>query len=177
MGASKQSFMDQREIEELNFAEQLAFEEKGEKLSTVQLGLNAMPELIDLEIQQFENGDISSLDLAIKFRGYMDKFKSLSEKMDEWIVEKRISISDEADKYPEGYHGYKIYLQSRETPNYKHIAKWIELEKAKKDFEEKCKLAFKLVQKGGLNVDESGEEIPLPIIKTTSFIKFDTVKK
>lgn len=177
MGASKQSFMEQREIDELNFAEQLAFEEKGEKLSTVQLGLNAMPELIDLEIQEFENGDISSLDLAIKFRGYMDKFKSLSEKMDEWIVEKRISISDEADKYPDGYHGYKISLQQRETPNYKHIGKWIELEKAKKEFEEKCKLAYKLVQKGGLNVDESGEEIPLPVIKTTSFIKFDTVKK
>lgn len=177
MGASKQSFMDQREIEELNFAEQLAFEEKGEKLSIVQLGLNAMPELIDLEIEEFENGDISSLDLAIKFRGYMEKFKTLSEKMDEWIVEKRISIADEADKYPEGYHGYKISLQSRETPNYKHIAKWIELEKAKKDFEEKCKLAFKLVQKGGLNIDEDGEEIPLPVIKTTSFIKFDTVKK
>lgn len=34
-----------------------------------------------------------------------------------------------------------------------------------------------MVQKGGLNVDESGEEIPLPEITTTSFIKFDRIKK
>lgn len=177
MGVSKQSFMDQREIEELNFAEQLNFEEKGERLSTVQLGLNAMPELINLEIQEFENGDISSLDLALKFRGYSDVFKSLSEKMDEWIKENRISISDEADKYPEGYHGYKVALQTRETSSFKNIPQWIALEQAKKDFEARSKLALKMVQKGGLNVDESGEEIPLPEVTTTSFIKFDRVKK
>lgn len=177
MGANKNLFMGQREIDELNFAEQLAFEEKGEKLSTVQLGLNAMPELIDLEIKEFDNGNISSLDLALKFRGYSEVFKSLSEKMDEWTKENRVSISDEADKYPEGYHGYKVVLQSRETASFKNIAKWQELEKAKKDFEARSKLALKMVQKGGLNVDENGEEIPLPEITTTSFIKFDRVKK
>lgn len=177
MGANKNLFMDEREREQLSFAESLEFQERKEKVSEVKTGLNAMPKLLDLEIKEFEAGNISSLDLALKFRGYSEVFKSLNEKMDEWTKENRISISDEADKYPEGYQGYKISLQSRETPNYKHIAKWIELEKAKKDFEEKCKLAFKLVQKGGLNVDESGEEIPLPVVKTTSFIKFDTVKK
>lgn len=177
MGASKQTFIEQREIDDLNFAEQLAFEEKGEKCSTVQLGLNAMPELIDLEIQDFDLGNISSLDLALKFRVYSEVFKSLSEKMDEWIKENRISISDEADKYPEGYKGFKVKLQSRTTMNFKNIQIWEDLEKAKKDFEDKSKLAFALVQKGGLNVDENGEIIPLPESTTTTFIKFDKVKK
>lgn len=175
MGASKELFMEERD--QLNFAESLEFQYRNEKKSEVKNGLNAMPELIEMEIKEFEDGNISSLDLALKFRGYSEIFKSLSEKMDEWTKENRISISDEADKYPEGYKGYKVILQSRETINFKNIPKWQELEKAKKDFEARSKLALKMVQNGGLNVDENGEEIPLPQITTTSFIKFDKVKK
>ena len=177
MGANKNLFMDEREREQLNFADSLEFQERNEKVSEVKTGLNAMPELIDLEIKEFQDGNISSLDLALKFRGYSEVFKSLSEKMDEWIKENRISISDEADKYPEGYHGYKVVLQTRETSSFKNIPQWIALEHAKKDFEARSKLALKMVQKGSLNVDESGEVIPLPEITTTSFLKFDRVKK
>ena len=102
MGANKDLFMDERERDQLSFAESLEFQERNEKVSEVKTGLNAMPELIDLEIKEFQDGNISSLDLALKFRGYSEVFKSLSEKMDEWIKENRISISHEADKYPEG---------------------------------------------------------------------------
>lgn len=175
MGTSKNIFMQDRE--EMNFAEQLEFQDRNEKKSQVSEGLNAMPELIELEIKEFEDGNISSLDLALKFRGYTDNLKAQIEKMDEWIKENRISISDEADKYPTGYKGYKVVLQTRETSSFKNIPQWIALEQAKKDFESKSKLALKMVQKGGLNVDESGEEIPLPEITTTSFVKFDRVKK
>ena len=93
-----------------------------------------MPGLIDLEIKEFQDGNISSLDLALKFRGYSEVFKSLSEKMDEWIKENKMSISHEADKYPEGYHGYKVVLQSRETSSFKNIPQWVALEDAKKRF-------------------------------------------
>lgn len=177
MGANKNLFMDEREKEQMNFAESLEFQDRNEKKSEVKNGLNAMPELIEMEIKEFEDGNISSLDLALKFHGYSEIFKSLSEKIDEWTKENRISISNESEKYPEGYHGYKVVLQSRETASFKNIPKWQELEKAKKDFETRSKLALKMVQKGGLNVDENGEEIPLPEITTTSFIKLDRVKK
>ena len=48
--------------------------------------------------------------------------------------------------------------------------------KCKKEFEQKSKLAFQLVKKGGLNVDENGEEIPLPEVKVSSFIKMEKLK-
>jgi hypothetical protein len=32
------------------------------------------------------------------------------------------------------------------------------------------------VKKGGLNVDENGEEIPLPEVKVSSFIKMERLK-
>lgn len=134
MGANKDLFMDEREREQLSFAESLEFQERNEKVSEVKMGLNAMPGLIDLEIKEFQDGNISSLDLALKFRGYSEVFKSLSEKMDEWIKENKMSISHEADKYPEGYHGYKVVLQSRETSSFKNIPQWVALEDAKKRF-------------------------------------------
>ena len=176
MGANKNDFMSDREAEELNFAEQLRFEEKSDAIASVKSGLNAMPELIEFEILEFENGNISALDLALKFRGYTDNLKSQIEKMDNWIKENKLYISDESEKYPEGYHGYKVVLQTRETKSFKNIDEWVKLEKAKKDFEAKSIAALNMVRKGGLNVDENGEYIPLPEITSTSFILFSKLK-
>ena len=59
MGANKDLFMDERERDQLSFAESLEFQERNEKVSEVKTGLNAMPELIDLEIKEFQDGNIS----------------------------------------------------------------------------------------------------------------------
>lgn len=177
MGATKNDFMQDREAETLNFAEELRFEEKSEAILEVKSGLNAIPKLIEFEIEEFENGGISSLDLALKFRGYSENLKAQIEKMDEWVKENKHSISDESEKYPEGYHGYKVVLQTRETKSFKNIPAWLALEQSKKEFEAKSVAALNMVRKGGLNVDENGEEIPLPEITVSSFIKFDKIKK
>ena len=63
-----------------------------------------------------------------------------------------------------------------EKKSFKNIDEWVKLEKAKKDFEAKSIAALNMVRKGGLNVDENGEDIPLPEITSTSFILFSKLK-
>ena len=140
---------------------------------------NPYDQLSDTFLKQadkYDNGDIDALETAILMRKDYERLEIQMNMRKQWIEENKESIDEEASKYPEGYKGYKIVMQSRTTLNFKSIPEWIKLENAKKEFEAKSKLAFQLVKKGGLNVDESGEEIPLPEENISSFIKFDKLK-
>lgn len=128
------------------------------------------------DCDRYENGNISALDVAVKFKEEMSFLEHLSNQRKTWIDENLESVSNEADNYNNVYKGFKITLQSRETLNFKSIPQWNVLENAKKEFEQKSKLAWQLVKKGGLNVDENGEEIPLPEVKVSSFIKMEKLK-
>ena len=128
------------------------------------------------DCDRYENGNISALDVAVKFKEEMSFLEHLSNQRKTWIDENLESVSNEADNYNNKYKGYKVTLQSRETLNFKSIPQWNVLENAKKEFEQKSKLALQLVKKGGLNVDENGEEIPLPEVKVSSFIKMEKLK-
>ena len=128
------------------------------------------------DCDRYENGNISALDVAVKFKEEISFLEHLSNQRKTWIDENLESISNEADNYNNEYKGFKITLQSRETLNFKSIPQWNVLENAKKEFEQKSKLAWQLVKKGGLNVDENGEEIPLPEVKVSSFIKMEKLK-
>lgn len=128
------------------------------------------------DCDKYENGHISALDVAVKFKDEMSFLEHLTNQRKTWIDENLESVSNEADNYNNEYKGYKITLQSRETLNYKMIPQWQKFEEQKKELEAKSKLALQLVRKGGLNVDENGEEIPLPEVKVSSFIKMEKLK-
>ena len=157
MGASKNQFMEQRESE--IYSDGNVFEQ----LSDTFLH----------QLDEYEAGNIDALETAIRMRKDYERLEIQMNMRKNWIDEQKNEIENESDKYPEGYKGYKITKQTRETKSFKNIAEWLKLEKAKKGFEAKSIAALNMVRKGGLNVDENGEEIELPEITTTSFIKFD----
>lgn len=127
--------------------------------------------------QQVEEGDLSPIELAVEFKQEMDYLNQLSEERKTWLNENVDAITDEAEQYgKDGFRGFLFSKQYRETASFKHIPAWNDLENRKKALEQKSKLAWKMVQNGGLNVDETGEEIPLPEIKTSSFIKAEKLK-
>lgn len=99
------------------------------------------------DCDRYENGHILALDVAVKFKEEMSFLEHLSNQRKNWIDENLESISNEADNYNNEYKGYKITLQSRETLNFKSIPQWNVLENAKKEFEQKSKLAWQLVKK------------------------------
>lgn len=162
MGRAKNDFMNERETE----------------LYSVE-NLNVFDELSDTFLKQvddYEAGNVDALETGIRMRKDYEKLEIQMNLRKTWIDEQKNEIENEADKYPEGYNGYKIVKQTRETKSFKNIAEWLQLEKARKDFEAKSIAALNMVRKGGLNVDENGEEIPLPEISISSFIKFDKLK-
>lgn len=127
--------------------------------------------------QEVENGYISYLDASVDFKQEADFLMQIANYRLDWMKENVDNITNEADNYgKDGYRGFLFTKQVRNTASYKHIPEWIDLEQKKKDIESKAKLAFKLVEKGGLNVDENGEEIPLPLFTTSSFIKIEKIK-
>lgn len=128
-------------------------------------------------IEAYENGDVSALDVAVQFKEEMMMYEYFSEMRKAWIDENKDAIDNEADKWGGVYGGFKITKQHRETLSFKHIPEWNELEGRKKEVEKLSKLALQMVRKGGLNVDENGEEIPLPEVKSTSFIVFSKIDK
>lgn len=128
--------------------------------------------------QQVETGDISPLDCAVQFKQEMDYLNQLSEERKSWLNENVDAITGEAEGYgKDGYNGLIFTKQTKATPSFKHIPAWIEAEQKKKEVESQSKAAWMMVQKGGLNVDENGEIIPLPEFSYSSFIKAEKVKK
>ena len=124
---------------------------------------------------EVENGELSYLDCAIIFKKDMDIFEQLTNERKVWLNENVDDITNEADNYTGNiYNGFKTVKQTRETLSYKSIPEWVKAENSKKEIEEKSKLALQMVRKGIPNVDaETGEEIPLPEIKVSSFIKME----
>ena len=126
---------------------------------------------------QVYEGELSFIDCASDFKQEIDYLEQLAKDRKDWLSENLDQVTNEADLYgKEGYKGFLFKKQTRETLSFKHIKEWQDLEDKKKSIEEKSKLAYKMTQKGGLNVDENGEEIQLPEVKVTSFMKIDKAK-
>lgn len=164
MGANKELFMQDRESELY------------EVQSSTHNPLDQLSDAFLKQADEYDNGNIDALETAILMRKDYEKLEIQMNLRKTWIDENKESIESESSKYPEGFKGYKVSIQTKSTPNFKSIPEWIKLEKDKKDFEAKSKLAYQMVQKGGANVDADGVEIPLPEMSVTSFIKFDKVK-
>lgn len=128
--------------------------------------------------RQVEEGELSAIDCAVKFKEEMDYLSALAEDRKAWLNENVDEVVNEAEQYgKEGYHGLIFSKQVRETLSYKHIPEWVEVESKKKAIEEKSKAAYQQVKKGMMNVDENGAEITLPEVKISSFIKAEKVRK
>ena len=166
MGASKKIFMQDRE-------EEFFVNSKTKSFNPFEF----LSDKFVNEIEDYEDGNIDALEMAILMRKDYERLEIQMNLRKTWIDENKRSIENEASKYPEGYRNYKVSVQTRTTFNFKNIEAWKSLENAKKEFEEKSKMALNMVQKGGLNVDINGEEIQLPEINVSSFIKFDKIKK
>lgn len=128
--------------------------------------------------RQVEEGELSAIDCAVKFKEEMDYLSALAEDRKAWLNENVDKVVNEAEQYgKEGFHGFIFSKQVRETLSYKHIQEWVEVESKKKAIEKKSKDAYEQVKKGMMNVDVNGEEITLPEVKISSFIKVEKVRK
>ena len=173
MGKSKDLFMQDREADIFD-TENPFFNEPKKSHSDP---FEALNNTFISQMDDYEDGNVNALETSIKMRQDYERLELQMNLRKTWMDENKESIENESSKYPEGYKGYKVTLQSKTTLNFKNIPAWQDLEKQKKDFEAKSKLALQMVNKGGLNVDTDGAEIPLPEVNVTSFVKFDKIKK
>jgi hypothetical protein len=113
----------------------------------------------------YDNGDNDVLETLL----YLEDFKKpleecltvIKEFKDQYIQQIEVSAMD----YKDGYNGFDISIRNGgRVFNYKEVEEWQTYEKAKKDCEERLKLAFLSVEAGNLGVTKDGEEIELPSI-------------
>jgi len=123
---------------------------------------------------QVEDGTLYPLDLAARFHEEMGYLSTMLESRKAWLNQNADLIADKAEQHgPEGYKGLMFKKQTRQTLSYKNIPEWWALNQQQKQIEERAKQALKSTQNGILNVTPDGEEITLPEVKTTSFIKVE----
>lgn len=127
---------------------------------------------------EFENGNISALDCAVMFKKDNDYFEQLINERKSFLDENKHEIESESSQYgKEGYKGFIFIVQQRKNLDFKNIAEISNLKDKIKDIETKGKLALQLIEKGVEPLDvTTGELLPVPEVKVTSFIKIDKVK-
>lgn len=129
--------------------------------------------------QQVENGDLSPLELAVKFTREREEFQRADAIRKDWLTENLSSILNEAELYgKDGYHGYRFSNTSRPQFDFKTNPDWVKLESQKKEIEEQMKTAYQATGKNLINATFDGEEIPLPAVTYTKpSIKAEKIKK
>ena len=118
-------------------------------------------------ILQHANGEISLEDALIKAERLRNDLETELAALKSFKHEKSDEIQTLSKEYKEGYQGHIFEVrQGRITWNFKHIPEWQTHDQAKKDCESKYKAAFNAKQKGltFADVDENGEQLPLPEI-------------
>ena len=116
--------------------------------------------------ENVENGEISTLDLAVRFTKERAELQHLDTMRKEWLSENLESILNEAELHgKEGYRGYLFSETSIPKYDYSTSEEWVSLNKKIKDLEDLMKTAWKNTGKNIANATLDGEEIPLPIVK------------
>ena len=135
--------------------------------------ISIQDELINTKEEAF-NGELSNLDALIKMREAKEKAEQVLEIVKDFENEKINEIEQEASKYPNNtYMGFEIKsIAGRKMFSYKAIEEIKNLEKNKKELEDKYKNAFNGFQKGIVQttyvdevihwIDENGEVKPFP---------------
>ena len=176
MGKSKELFMQDREEE--SFASQLSRDEAASYQADLRAGFTALSNRFEYDVDQYEAGNISAIDLAVKFKNEIEIMEAQVKNRKAWLDETKREIASEADGYgKDGYKGLVFSIQTRTTPNYKNIDAWVNAEKTKKEIEAKAKLALQLIEKGVEPLDvTTGELLPIPEVSVTSYLKTDKAK-
>ena len=176
MGKSKDLFMQDREEE--SFASQLLKDDAVSYQHDLMAGFTALSNRFEYDVDQYEAGNISAIDLAVKFKNEIDIMTAQIENRKSWLDEAKREIAGEADGYGEsGYKGFVFTVQTRSTNSYKNIDAWLNAEKTKKEIEAKAKLALQLIEKGIEPLDaNTGELLPIPEVTVTSYLKTDKAK-
>lgn len=162
MGKSKNDFMNDREaefysVESINVFEQLS-------------------DTFLHQVDEYEAGNVDALETAVRMRKDYEKLEVQMNMRKSWIDEQKNEIESEADKYPEGYNGYKIGTHTSAKYDYKGIPEWVELKAKLTAIETNAKETLKAVEKGQIVVDKDGcEVIPAKVNRTYS-VKFDKLK-
>lgn len=144
MGASKQEFIEQRQLEELN----------------------SKKVFLDLDIikKQLENEEIDSLEMFGKLKTYEKKFKEVLD------ICKKQALND-SELYEKDFElkGFKFEKKNgRAIYNFKGIKAWSDLELKKKEVEAKAKNAYNAWKLGNTSISEDGEVTEMPIVTYTS---------
>lgn len=176
MGKSKDLFMQDREEE--SFASQLLSDDAASYQADLRAGFTALSNRFDYDIDQYENGHISAIDLAVKFKNEIETMEAQVKNRKEWLDEAKREIANEAEGYgKEGYKGLVFSVQTRTTYNFSKVQEVAKLKADIKELEEKGKLALKLIEKGIEPLDvNTGELLPVPEVTVTSFLKTDKAK-
>lgn len=125
-----------------------------------------------------ENGEMNYLDALLEMREFKSDFEKSLEIIADFETGKIDEISREASKFPEGYKGFDVKIvNGRRTFDFKAIPEWSEIDAKRKEVEAKYKSIFDAMEKGSkfANVDDSGEELPLPEVKYSK--SYLTIKK
>ncbi len=134
--------------------------------ATSELYIKLQDELINT-VNQVEEGELSCLDALIELersRKYLESSLAIIKGFKDTQLN---NISNEASEYRDGYRGFMIEVRNGgKMYNYKHIPEWSEADTAKKEIESKYKTMFEAKVKGleFANVDENGEELPMPVL-------------
>ena len=126
-------------------------------------------------VKQFDDGDISVLDALVNLEEYRNGLEDSLAIIKAFKDENLDSIEYSSKEYNGEFKGYKIEVRSGgQMYIFKNIPEWQDLEKKRKDFEEKSKAALQASLKGIQTADEDGVEIPLPEV---SYRKSSVVMK
>lgn len=168
MGASKQEFIQQRELENtmnvtmgVSYYHSLPTEIKREMLTN-----KKQTKMINLEEikQQLINEEIDPLEVFANLKEYEKGFKEVLNLAKEQAIE-------EAEKYEKTFElkGFKFERQQgRAIYNFKGLKEWQEAEAVKKQVEAKAKNAFNAYKLGNDVISEDGELQQLPEVSYTS---------
>lgn len=115
-----------------------------------------------------ESGDLSPLELAVKFAKERSDLEALAKVRKEWQDENLASILNEADQYgKDGFRGYRFSNSSSVRYYYDNNPEWKKLKEQMEEVEEQMKTAYIATGKNIPNNDWDGVEIPLPVVKYT----------
>ena len=125
-----------------------------------------LQEKLFYEMQLAQNGESNYLDCLIELEQIKKVCDQCTQDIKDWKSENEFEISGDAINYNNQYKGYKIELRNgRKTFDFSGIKEIDQKKKEIKEMELKAKSAFEARQKGILNIDEDGAEIPLPTVK------------
>lgn len=160
MGADKDIFMEQREVEQsathnITTHEQVDINQIEDKYLPIELNRAKIKAEVEKITTAVTNGEINPLN-AFLFVKYMeDVSKSAKEALGEQAINEALKHGKDFE-----YNGAKVNIKSSPGRwDYKHLPEWIEAEQKVKAIEENAKQSYQNAAKGVITASNDGEVI------------------